>query len=325
MNNLKTFAACFIMSLFAATTMAQNAVEQAIKDFVDGAKYGKYLTANNYQEDQDADSLPLSFYREYKFNVAKHNKQFEKLREAFDESKCNYYMKKMKEAGEEPYATWSVGYGAHSENSVQFGTHKSHNYSLIYVRDKQHPKWRTVYALVWFDDKKDADNYKGSLHIIYSPDPKKMVRTRVMTSKEWDDYNRQMEEYKRQMEDYNQEMEAFSDRINGYDYPQFYADSLFNGSKTYGYVTNEKITTAEQFMSRFGTLRALYFNAVRHQRSTSYKTSLLNNIVSLCKNKAKLLSVDEKDVCTCGIKEMEEQTWSDYDKKLLNIARKALK
>lgn len=326
MNTFRKITATLAVALCATVAMAQNSVEQAIKSFVDGKSYGKYITANNYQEAQEDESLPKSYYREYKFNINKKSKQFEQLREAFEEGQCEYYKKVMKPAGEIASTTWNVGYGAQSESTVQFGTHKDRNYALLYCRDNGNAKWRTVYGLVWYNNKENDDNYNGSLHIIYSPDPKKMERKSNVKVINWNDFNKSMDELDASLAELDESLAGLDTLKFNHNFTVIDPDgTVTTNSNVIHYDPNEYVNSAEQFLTRFGTLRSLYLDAGKKQRSASYKTSIINKVLSLCKNKASLLSADEKKACAYGIKEMQDRTYAEYDKRLLDIALKALK
>jgi len=326
MDTLRKTLATLLVAVSATAAMAQSGVEEAISNFVESKGNGKNITASNYQEAQEADSLPLSYYHEYKFSVNKKNKQFEQLREAFDEGQCKYYKKAMKTAGEQSQMTWNVGYGARSEKIVSFGTHKERNYSLLYSRIDANPEWRIVYGLVWYDDTENEDTYKGSLHIICSPDPQKMERNETDTGFDWNGFSRKMAKL-------NQSLEGLDLSLNGGNITILDTDSLLkaagithnDGIQVFTFDTNKQLTTADQFLKRFGTLRALYLDSEINTRSASYRTGLVSKIVSLCKNKASLLSADEKEVCAYGIKEMQKAAIDEYDKRMLNVALKALK
>lgn len=326
MNTIRKITATLAVALMTTAAMAQSGVEQAIRTFVDEKSNGKTFTLSNYQEAQEADSLPTAYYREYKFTVSKKNKQFNQLLDAFEEGKCKYYQKKMKAAGETLTSSWSVGYGARSESSITFGTYRDRNYSLLYVRDSRKPKWRTVYGLVWYDNRADQDYCDGSLHIIYSPDPQKKTSKKVRVAYDWDEFNKSMEELDKSLANLDVALDGKKLTFASPDTIYNYSDGVFtNNPNVMVYDPNENVNSAEQFLSRFSTLRSLYLDANRNQRSTTYRTSLINKIVSLCKKKASLLSADEKEVCIFGIKEMKDRTYNEYDKKLLSVAQKALK
>lgn len=326
MNTLKKITVAFVAAIAATAAMAQNSVEQAIKDFVENRGNGKYITSTSYEEAQEADTLPMSFYRKYKFRISKKSRQFEQLRKAFEDGQCKYYKKTMKPSGEEPSETWSVGYGARSEKTVRFGTHKERNYTLLLSRDSDNPEWRTFYGLVWYDDKENDDNYRGSLDIIYSPDPKKRELKKLGGNIDWDDFNKTMEQLDQSLKSLDLPREGQEITIISPDsLPDGMESAAGNGKRVYVYDLNRKVRSADEFLSRFGTLRSLYLDTQADKRSASYKTSIINKIVSLCKNKASLLSADEKEVCAYGIREMQKHTYNEYDKRMLNIALKAMK
>jgi len=93
-----------------------------------------------------------------------------------------------------------------------------------------------------------------------------------------------------------------------------------------------RLWTMRDELKRYRSVEALAVSVARHLCIDSLKRRItlpLNgkiiSDVSLCKNKASLLSADEKEVCAYGIKEMQKAAIDEYDKRMLDIALKALK
>lgn len=335
-NSMKTFSrmvVALLMVFLPTIATAQSGIETAIKNFLDSKSNGKSITVSNFLEEQEADSLPKWYYHEYKFSVNKKNKQFERMREAFEDGQCNYYSKWAKMAGEEAENKRYICYGARAEQSVLLGKHKNRNYIMLCVRDNNNEEWRTCYTLVWYNDAEDDDVYNGILYEIYSPDPRKINRKRLNRSLKIGDKTFDFSDLNDNMAELNEALKDLPITINGFNTGKFHADSIsigdgyliIDGKKIELTDQSKKIKSADEFLNRFGSLRSLYLDAVKDQRSSIYRTSLINKIVSLCKDQASILSVDEKEVCTFGIKEMQKQTTEEYDRKLFNIALKALK
>lgn len=333
---MKTFSSIIVALLAAilpATAMTTNSIDEAINSFVQGKNNGKYIKSTNFQESQEADSLPVSSYCEYKFSIDKDNKQFEQLRKAFENPQCKYYKRWTKQAGEEAKGSPIVSYGERSEHTISLGAYKERNYILLCVRDDDNPKWRTCYVLIWYDDKVNKDVYNGTIYKIYSPDPQKVERKKSNKTIIIGDKTFNLNELDHNMDEFNKAMKEFDIAMDGYNGYYFNTDSLstgngnifINGNLIDINNPNKNIKTADDFLNRFSTLRNLYLDTKANTRSKHYKTSLINQVVSLCKNKASVLSAEEKEVCAYGIKEMQKQTSDEYDKKMFDVALKALK
>lgn len=269
------------------STMAQTDMAKAIDEFTDGKEAAGYITTDNYQSAYNDKCGGTSYYREYGFSIEAKSGRLENLRKAFYANRASAYNVMIKKAGVRLDKNDKVGYGAESENTVTFGSYVDRNYILIYVRDATYPSWRTCYALVWYERPGEPRTVDGSLHVIYSPDPAMKEDDDVFS-----DLSKSIDDYK----------------------------SAVQGAENGGLVT-----TPDAFMQRFGTLRSLFLDAVRNHGETSYKTSIVNKIVSLCKNSGKLLLESERNVCMTGLRNMMNVCDDEYLSGLLAIAHKSLK
>ena len=75
-------------------------------------------------------------------------------------------------------------------------------------------------------------------------------------------------------------------------------------------------------VQQFGNLRAAYLNNIREGNidNTTLLTGLANSILDLCKTKGQKMSADEKQLCTEGLKDMQEQTPDKFIKGIFGVA-----
>lgn len=193
-----------------------------------------------------------------------------------------------------------VATGDDLSNSVTFGNDISKNYMVMWTRDKADSLYRRVVALEWCE----SDNIvTGNIYNIYSRDPRlvKQEDKHIVTTINPDG----------SIVRYNSE----TNTTRTYQRPAVTADDY-------------KLASAQnstEFLSKFGNLRAAYIDAYLEMKELSYRTSLANQILLLCKNCASVLSSDERQVCTKAIEEMRTKSLGDnYIISLLNLAAKNL-
>lgn len=92
-----------------------------------------------------------------------------------------------------------------------------------------------------------------------------------------------------------------------------------------GNVTNmnrETTSTNDDPIQQFANLRAAYLNNVREGNidNTTLLTGLANSILELCKTKGQQMTTDEKQLCTDGLKDMQEQTPDKFIKGIFGVA-----
>lgn len=75
-------------------------------------------------------------------------------------------------------------------------------------------------------------------------------------------------------------------------------------------------------IQQFGNLRAAYLNNLREGNvdNTTLLTGLANSILDLCKKKGQQMTAAEKQLCTDGLKDMQEQTPDKFIKGIFGVA-----
>lgn len=296
--------------------MAENTLDRAINYFVNSKDAKNYITGEyDYDERNMYDTLTTR-YKKYTFTVKKSNRDFERLHEVFINNRSKGYNAFMKKAGVISDNIQRVAYGADGSKTVEFGTHKDRNYLMIYIRDPKRENLRTVYALVWYNKTFNKNTIEGTLHVISGRDPQKSGRTIQTTT-----YNPNtsttitvLEDGTVVKTDNNGNRTVFNKANN----------SITHKTTKIDGDDKAKPESATEFMQKFSTYRSLYINIAEKQED-EYRTSILNKMLDLCKNYSSLLNNDEVGVCIIGLKKMQELTYDEYQKALLNLTVKALK
>jgi len=301
----KRIMASFVAALLlAVTAQAQNAMDVAIDNFVNSKSVTSALTSNNYKADENDTAGITAVYKELRYTLDKDNSQFKKLLEAFRDNMPQGYSSYSKKAGTKATAMREVYYGAYLENTILFGSAESHNYLMVLMRDRQHPKWRTCYAVVWYDNEKNSSDYDCGVYVIYSLDPQKSKSKRGKVRYELNSLGERMTSLSKQLEEL--------------DFPEI-------GLQNSVVASPKEVKTSEDFLSQFGTLRSMYLFAVAHHKSASYKSAIVNSMLSLCRESGQLLTSSEKDACAKALKAMRNVDDDTYQSSLIGIAIESLK
>lgn len=284
---MKTKKLCIAAILAVAIPLAAEAqthLKKATADFLNGNGMDEYINSKSTEKGED-----------YNFNITyfsipkSKSASLKQVMKAFEQDANNAYGSFTKNAGKEMRETKVIAYGKDNRQSVTFGTRRERNYKLAYFRDKADQDFRTVYALVWYDEK--DGNTSGSLWIIYGKDPK---ISKGFISWDFNDL-KQLKELK------NMDWDSFT-------FPR-----------------TDSVSSAKEFLSRFGSLRELYKNAEREQDSDLYRTSMANKIRNLCKSGGKYLNPDEKRFVIEGINDLKKYCYDKYRKGLFDLAIRYLK
>lgn len=317
MKTIKKMAIIALLATMPAAAMAQEALLQAIDKFVKGKSADTYITLDNYESEEDTATGLNAYYQSYEFSINKTDSKFQQLLNAFKNTSCRYYSKYTKNAGTKDETGKAVTFDLRGSKRIEFGKRKERNYILYFVRDDQHPKWRTCCALVWYESPSADYKYSGSVHVVYSPDPTKLPRSYTYKAVTIPSNTIDMSGFDESMEKLDESMKKLDESLGK-------LDGLDGDTKVYYYDNSDKPTTADEFLNRFGTLRSMYVSAEKNHNSLSWRTRLVNRIVSLCRNGKTLLSADEKSVVVAELKKMQKESTDDYLKDILGVAAKAL-
>ena len=284
MKTKKLLIAAAIILAMPLTASAQTHLKKATTAFLNGNGMDEYINSKSTEKGED-----YSFNITY-FSIPKSKSAaLKSIMKAFEQDDNDAYGNFTKNAGKEMSETKTIAYGKNNRQSATFGTYKARNYKLAYFRDGSNKDFRTVYALVWYDEK--DGNTSGSLWIIYGKDPK---NSKGFTIWNFNDL-KQLKGLK------NIDWDAFS------------------------FSRSDSVSSAKEFLSRFGNLRELYKNAEREQGGDLYRTSMANKIMNLCKSGGKYLNSDEKKFVVEGINELKKYCYDSHRKGLFELAVKYLK
>jgi len=228
-------------------------------------------------------------YDACKFVIDKESNEFKALKDAFQKDHDEAYSAFVKVAGIEVDANEqiSVVYGKNNSRSINYGSFKNRNYNILFFRDPTDERYRTCYALVWYDA-----GEKGKVECImrryYGIDPQSsgVMSNSTLTVRE-------------------------DGTIIKYDGNT--RNSVIvkpNGNNNEDIVVNN----AGEFLVAFNNLRADYMKiAILIQRANSdckalFLTSAMpsvNKILLLCKNSGSLLNSDERTTVIASLERMK--------------------
>lgn len=244
------------------------------------------------------------------------NKKIATLRETLYFDRENAYSYTVMNAGREfDGNTSNVVWGASNENKVTFGSQNDHNYIVILIRDKENPEFRYCNALVWYENDKKTTVY---VYQIYGRDPQAKN-----SSKNDEIKNNTTIRYN------NGLIEVIKDDgtqyfINGNDKVVTTSVNQITTEVSNGDDSNDVITTNDQFIKRFGTLRLAMLTIDNGVRQRISQPTIASCLKSLCENYGKLLNTDEKALCIKELRELRSTAIDSYTKGLLELAAKAL-
>lgn len=293
----KTLITAIAAFVAAVAAQAQGNITKAIDAFISNKDVIENLTlSSRVEEDKDGSGNKCKFYH-YTFSLpTSKTKLFTPLRTAFMKDAPKAYSVYTKSAGTSSYNTERIAYGQNLERSIEFGAKSDHNYLLMLVRDPQDSLRRSVYALVWYDDKK-KDTFNGDIFQIYSRAPRKVdsrkSKTYIVKSKKYGDIDLSGLDFDKK--DLN--LENLGAYLDG-------DGSVYNST--------DKVSSGTEFLQRFGNFRAMYLRSIENDASLEYRTALVNRIVRFVEENKKVLSRDDKYVCYSGLKELKEKTKDKY-------------
>ena len=303
MKHIATFIIAAIALAMPLGAAAQAEIEKAFNTFV-GDNSTVTMLSMNVQQDKDMGKLGT--YQCYEFEVDKKNALWQQLQKAFAKDSKNSYNVFSKSEGTTDNAISNIIFGSYDKgntNKVTFGSHLDHNYCVMLFRDPADELWRTCYALVWYESDTDSKKFHGYAYHIYSRDPQ-------MVGKE----NQQST------------VAMLNDgSVVRYDNNSGMSTLVQSGDNQGGGMS---IKTSIDFISSFNNLHAMYVDNKNSSATKSWKftksTSIINNILSLCKQYAKLLSSDEKAACTNILRSMQQDNADTGQHEMLNLAIKYL-
>ena len=313
MNAKYRLSAMLTMTVLSISVFAQQHIDKAIDKFLQDRKSHEYITSSKRNNEYVSEAGKNAVFNEIRFRLKRSDTdRIERLRKAFHTDRTKAYFIMMKDAGSGNTETCNIGYGADLDKSHTFGTYDNRNYIVLNFRDDADSTWRRCYALVWYEEKVRSGgtqhNYiSGSIHIIYSRDPKMnaakkkdvTVRTTILPDGTVVTYNN---ENKTKTVTYNNEAivrEYFGE----------YSD----------------VNTPSKFFDQFGSLRSVLMDAVREQSGLAMQSTIANRILSLCKSKGSLLDKQERSLCRKALIEMQDLIYDEYVKKLIKMAENALR
>lgn len=295
-------AAAALAMPFSAS--AQSSIEKALDTFV-SSNDGSRILSNNGR--QDRDNGKTCTYNSYEFEVSKKDAQWLQLRKAFDTDAKNAYNVFVKNNGATDQSKSIIGFGpdpASSSSCVTFGTHSSHNYRVLLFRDPTDELWRTCYALAWYDAPDNDNKVHGYAYKIYSRDPQIVGNEQQRTT-----------------------VAMLNDgSVVQYDNNTGRSTIMQAGTS---HDDNDNIKSSTDFLARFNNMRALYIKNNKKGNISADKmpimTSIVNKIMSMCKQYGKMLNSDEKQVVVNTLHSMMQDCEDIGLNGMLGLAAKYLK
>lgn len=303
MKHIATFIIAAIALATPLGAAAQADIEKAVDTFT-GENSTATLLSMGSQQDKDMGKMAI--YQCYEFETDKKSAQWQQLLKAFAKDAKDSYNVFSKNEGTTDRSTSNIIFGSYDKGNtsqVTFGSHLDHNYRVLLFRDPNDELWRTCYAVAWNESDDDSKKFHGYVYHIYSRDPQ-------MVGKE----NQQST------------VAMLNDgSVVRYDNNSGQSTVVQNGSGQGG---SSSIKSSIDFISSFNNLHAMYVDNTRSSASKSWKltksTSIINNILSLCKQNAKLLNADEKSACTSILRSMQQDNTDTGQREMINLAIKYL-
>lgn len=240
------------------------------------------------------------------FNVDKDDPQWKQLKKAFDTDAKEAYNVFKKNKGTTDRATSIIRYGSYQKgntNTITFGSHLDHNYRVLLFRDPADSYWRTCYALVWYESRDDSKKLHGYMYRIYSRDPQMVGKEKQPTT---------------------------ISMLNDGSMIQYDKDTGLSTVVQSGNAAgeNSSIKSSIDFLSRFNILRSMYMEKIEQSDSAAsltYCTSVVNNLLSLCKQHVALLDANEKMACRNILSSMQQACTDIGRREMISLAKSYLK
>ena len=290
------------MLLAAQNAGAQNTIAKAFEAFATMTN-GATMLSNSVSQDIDLDKTAT--FRCIEFSVDKDDAQFKQLINAFETDAKDAYSVLAKTPGTTDKSTQRIEYGSFQKQNtsvVTFGSYSNHNYRVLLFRDPADRFWRTCYAMAWYKSKEDSDRWHGFMYHIYSRDPQLVGKEKQKTT-----------------------VSMLNDgTMIQYDSASGQSTVVQTGSSA---GTEGTVKTSVDFLSRFNILRSMYMektDQAGNPTSLTYCTSVVNNILSLCKQHASLLNIDEKAACRNILNSMLQHSKDTGLREMISLATKHL-
>ena len=341
------------LAIVPIAATAQKNISGAIDTF--GSDTGKYGIWNKVEENDNGGAYCTT----YKFKLPKkEEKKLDFIRKAFYEDMPEAYDVFIKKAKEGSKANKLIAYGDRLDKRISLGWGSSNdnmdkNYLFMFVHSKDNANYRYVYGMEW---QYKGKNVEGSVMKIYSRDPKKAKRN-TLTIRNGNSDDNDLDNAKslakdlKEIKSLGKLTKIFGGKLkSGNDViEQKNGKTVLKSGKKYmeinedgsiymddgegntmsldsnGNVTNmnrETTSTNDDPIQQFANLRAAYLNNVREGNidNTTLLTGLANSILELCKTKGQQMTTDEKQLCTDGLKDMQEQTPDKFIKGIFGVA-----
>lgn len=290
-----------VMLLAAQTANAQKNIVKAYEAITGENSTVKLLGGD---ANQTPDRGKMCIYQCYEFEADKKNTQWLQLKKAFDTDVKDAYNAYSKNEGSTNTNEERIAFGTEPEtdkNIITFGTYRNHNYRVYLFRDPTDRLWRTCYALVWYDSYSDSDKLHGYVYKIYCRDPKLVGKERQQTT-----------------------ISMLNDgSMIQYDNATGVSTVVQTGS---GNGERGSIKTSVDFLSRFNNLRSMYMDKLESSSpSLSFLTSVVNNVLMLCKQHASVLDAEEKTAVRNILVSMQQASNDTGLSEMLSLAKSYLK
>jgi hypothetical protein len=291
-----------VMLTMAQTAGAQKTIETEFEVFAKMTNGANLLSSS---ASQDTDLGKSTVFRCIEFNVDKDDPQFKQLINAFETDAKDAYDVFAKSPGTTERSTVRIEYGSFQKANtsvVTFGSYSNHNYRVLLFRDPTDKFWRTCYALAWYKRSGDGNKYHGFMYHIYSRDPRLVGKEKQSTT----------------VSMLNDGSMIQYDSATGL---STVVQSSGTGSES------GAIKTSVDFLSRFNLLRSMYMEKIDqagNPTSLTYCTSVVNNLLSLCKQHASLLNSDEKMACRNILNNMLQHSKDTGLREMIALATKYL-
>lgn len=304
-----------IVPLMAAAQKSVADMEQAFDTFVGWLADGGYVTASA------ADSYSGgSYYKKYEFAAPKGKlKTVEELDRALSRNSVVGYGSLVKRAGTNSADTKTIAYGKGNISKIQFGTHKDRNYNVLLMRSRTDSTMRYAYALVWYETK---EQIAGSAYKIYGKDPAKQSS----------------------VGDYGipglSSLHSLSESLDGVTTTGTVTTISSDGKVrvvrkgnmveidsigAVGAISNMTLKTSADFVVQLNTLHTTYFNPptdMRPNQQHTLKTAVMGRVLKLCREHGKLLTPDDRELCSNILMKWKKSCADDFHRQMLRLAIK---
>lgn len=289
---------------FPLGSAAQGSIENALNAFVDSKTGVEILSSQGANANDQGKKCTT---QTYEFEVDRNNTQWKQLLKAFNTDEKNAYSVFTKNNGTTDQSTTRIAFGpdpANSNNVITFGSHLGHNYRVLLFHDPADEYWRTCYALAWYESDEDSKKFHGYAYKIYSRDPRHAGNEQQQTT-----------------------VAMLNDgSVVQYDNTTGRSTIMQAGTS---HDDNDDIKSSTDFLARFNNMRALYMKNNKKGNISADKlpimTSIVNKIISMCKQYGKMLNADEKQVVVNTLHSMQQDCEDIGLNGMLGLAAKYLK